>query len=80
MALLAKHNDGQIYLSRPDLIDKYLADGWSVYQVGNDGTETLIGSQERGKLIDLVEKPQQSSGSAGSDAVTEALNIILNGE
>lgn len=74
MRLLARMSDetgtDQIYLSRPDLVKKYLDKGWEVFEVSDNGTEIPVTDADN-----LPENRQQSSTS---EAV-QALDIIMNG-
>lgn len=74
MRLLARLSDeagtDQIYLSRPDLVAKYLSNGWEVFKVLDDGTEVPV--------TDPDSLPSTCQQSSPSEAV-QALDIIMNG-
>lgn len=74
MRLLARLSDeagtDQIYLSRPDLVAKYLSNGWEVFEVLDDGTEVPVTEPDS--------LPSNCQRSSPSEAV-QALDIIMNG-
>ncbi len=74
MRLLARLSDeagtDQIYLSRPDLVAKYLSNGWKVFEVLDDGTEVPVTEPDS--------LPNNCQRSSPSEAV-QALDIIMNG-
>lgn len=78
MRLLARRTEDdyteQIYLSRPELVQKYLDDGWDVYQINDTGKEEPV--------TDPAKLPSNSNKSktAATDDVAAAFNILVYGE
>lgn len=78
MKLLARRTEDdyteQIYLSRPELVQKYLDDGWSIYQVSDNGTEEPLTDSTK-----LPSNSNRTKAAAANDAAA-AFNILVYGE